>query len=240
MDLPGFGSSSKPTLAPYDAPYFARAVTGAMNALEIERAHLVGNSMGGRVALEVGLHHPERIGGIGLLCPAVAFVKRGFHPLVRLLRPELGILPHRFSNKRVAAQFWNMFADRDLVDPSVADIVIDEFQRIYQSPGARLAFLASARNIYLDDPFGRNGFYPALAKLGRPALFIWGTHDQVIPPTFSRHVAQWLPSAEQIVLDGCGHVPQVERPDQTNGLLRRFFARVDALGDAPSSHRAAA
>ncbi len=240
MDLPGFGSSSKPALAPYDAPYFARAVVGAMNALDLDRAHLVGNSMGGRVALEVGLHHPERVGGIGLLCPAVAFVKRGLHPLVRLLRPELGVLPHRFSNKRVASQFWSLFADATSSTPCVADIVVDEFQRIYQSAGARLAFLASARNIYLDDPFGRTGFYPALAKLERPALFIWGTHDQVIPPAFSRHVAQWLPSAEQIVLDGCGHVPQVERPDQTNGLLRRFFARVDALGHAPSSARAAA
>ena len=45
------------------------------------------------------------------------------------------------------------------------------------------------------------------------------------------HVAKWLPSAEQIVLENCGHVPQVERPEQTIGLLQRFFARVDALGE---------
>jgi pimeloyl-ACP methyl ester carboxylesterase len=45
-------------------------------------------------------------------------------------------------------------------------------------------------------------------------------------------VRKWLPSAEQIVLDDCGHVPQVERPEQTNGMLMRFFARVDALGAA--------
>jgi pimeloyl-ACP methyl ester carboxylesterase len=43
-------------------------------------------------------------------------------------------------------------------------------------------------------------------------------------------VAEWLPGAEQVVLDGCGHVPQVERPDQTIGLLGRFFTQVDALG----------
>jgi hypothetical protein len=45
-----------------------------------------------------------------------------------------------------------------------------------------------------------------------------------------RHVAKWLPAAEQIVLENCGHVPQVERSEQTIGLLKRFFTRVEALG----------
>jgi pimeloyl-ACP methyl ester carboxylesterase len=61
-------------------------------------------------------------------------------------------------------------------------------------------------------------------------MFVWGSHDKLIPAGFQRHVEQWLPGAEQIVLEGSGHVPQVERPDRTNGLLSRFFARVDALG----------
>jgi pimeloyl-ACP methyl ester carboxylesterase len=156
---------------------------------------------------------------------------------VRLLRPELGLLPHNLGRARVARQFWSMFADPDQVDPSVADIVVDEFQRIYASAGARLAFLTSARNIYLDRPFGRGGFYPRLSELEAPALFVWGARDRLIPPGFQRHVAKWLPGAEQIVLENCGHVPQVERPEQTIGLLCRFFARIDAL--APARVRAA-
>ena len=229
LDLPGFGSSSKPAFAAYDPGYFADVVLGAMDQLEIERAHLVGNSLGGRVAIEVGLRSPDRVGALGLLCPAVAFVRRGHQRIVRLLRPELGVLPHRFGRTTVANQFWNLFADRDQVDPSVADVVVEEFQRIYGSAGARLAFLSSARNVYLERPFGRDGFYPRLAGLRPPALFVWGSHDKLIPSGFSRHVAEWLPAAEQIVLDGCGHVPQVERAAQTNGLLARFFARADAL-----------
>jgi len=149
IDLPGFGSSSKPATAPYDARYFADSVVGVLDALGVERAHLVGNSLGGRVALEVGLRHPERVGALGLLCPAVAFIKRGYHPIVRLLRPELGLLPHRFARATVTNQFWDLFADRDLVDPSMADIAVDEFQRIYGSAGARLAFL-SARAVRLE------------------------------------------------------------------------------------------
>jgi pimeloyl-ACP methyl ester carboxylesterase len=230
IDLPGFGSSSKPIGAPYDAKFFARTVCRLMDELGIERAHLVGNSMGGRVALEIGLSSPERVGGVALLCPSVAFVKRDYHQIVRLLRPELGVLPHRFRRETIAAQFWSMFADRDEIDPSMADVVCAEFQRIYGSPGARLAFLASARNIYLDRPFGRDGFYPRLRGLQPPAMFIWGTHDRLIPSRLSHHVRRWLPTAEQIVLEGCGHVPQVERSDQTNGLLERHFSRVDALG----------
>ena len=52
-------------------------------------------------------------------------------------------------------------------------------------------------------------------------------------------MAQWLPDAEQIVLEDCGHVPQVERSEQTIGLLRRFFERVDALGPRRARARAA-
>jgi pimeloyl-ACP methyl ester carboxylesterase len=124
-----------------------------------------------------------------------------------------------------------MFCDPDAVDPVVADVVVDEFQRIYGSAGARLGFLSSARNIYLDKPFGRGGFYPRLSQLTVPSLFVWGTHDTLIPPAFRRHVAKWLPRAEQLVLENCGHVPQVERPEQVNGLLERFFARADAFGE---------
>jgi pimeloyl-ACP methyl ester carboxylesterase len=230
LDLPGFGGSSKPPTAPYNATWFADRVCGVMDALKIESAHLVGNSMGGRVALEIGLTRPERVRSIAALCPAVAFIKRDFHPLVRLLRPELGLLPHKFRRGIVERQLWSLFCDADALDPSVGDVVVDEFQRIMGNAGARVAFYKSARNIYLDKPFGRGGFYPRLATLQPPALFVWGTHDKLIPAGFRRHVEEWLPSAEQIVLEGCGHVPQVERAEQTAGLLRRSFDRAEAFG----------
>jgi pimeloyl-ACP methyl ester carboxylesterase len=232
LDLPGFGSSSKPASASYDAAFFADNVLGVMDELGIERARLVGNSLGGRVAIEVGLRAPERVAAMALLCPAVAFVRRGYHPIVRVLRPELGLLPHSLGRERVARQFLGLFCDPEVIDPSLADVVVDEFQRIYATRGARLAFLAAARNVYLDRPFGRGGFYPRLAELRPPALFVWASHDRIIPAAFGRQVARWLPTAEQIVIDACGHAPQVERPQQTNGLLLRFFARTDAL-EAP-------
>ena len=239
LDLPGFGSSSKPATGPYTARWFADTVVEVMDELGIDRAHFVGNSMGGRVALEVAMREPERVGALALLCPAVAFVKRSYHPIVRLARPELAFLPHNFGRARVSSALSSLFHDTDAMDPYVSDVVVDEFQRTYGSGSARFAFLSAARNIYLDKPFGKHGFYPRLADLEPPALFVWGSHDTLIPPGFKRHVAQWLPRAEQIVIDGCGHVPQVERPDQTNGLIRRFLARADALGTARRSRQAA-
>jgi pimeloyl-ACP methyl ester carboxylesterase len=128
-----------------------------------------------------------------------------------------------------------MFYNRDLIDPAVADLVVDDFRRIYHTPGARYAFLASARNIYLEAPFGRGGFYPRLAGLRPPALFIWGSHDRLVPAAFSRHVRKWLPAAEQVTINGCGHVPQVECPERTNELLTRFFAEVQRSESDPTS-----
>ncbi|MGH2883540.1 MAG: alpha/beta fold hydrolase [Solirubrobacteraceae bacterium] len=232
-DLPGFGSSGKPTIGAYNAHWFADIMLGLLDQLGIDRTHAVGNSMGGRIAIELGLVAPERIRALGLLCPAVAWLKRGLHPIVRVLRPELGLLPHAFRRSTVASQFWSMFCDRDLIDPAVADLVVDEFQRIYHTAGARYALLASARNISLEAPLGRNGFYRRLADLEPPALFVWGSHDWLVPAAFSRHVRKCLPQAEQVTFERCGHVPQVEHPAMTNELLLDFFRRAESAEGQP-------
>ena len=226
IDLPGFGASSKPMRGRYSAAWFAEVVLGLMDELQIERAHLVGNSLGGRIAIELGLTEPDRVRSLGLLSPAVAWIRRDFHRIVRLLRPELGVLPHAFTRKRVSLTFWGIFNDLDAVDPELGDLIVDEFRRVYRAPGARHAFLASARNIYLDDP---RGFYHRLAALAPPALFIWGSHDPLVPAAFGRHVARSLPDAEQVTFQGCGHVPQVERPHETLALLRGLIARTDQV-----------
>lgn len=228
VDLPGFGASSTPIRAAYDAPWFADHVLGVMDRLRIDRAHLVGNSMGGRVAIEAALRAPERVRSLGLLAPAVAFVRRGFHPLVRLARPELGVVPHGIRRGIVERQLLSFFADPGAIDPALADAIVDEFRTRQRSPAARAALYSSARKIYLDAPYGRDGFYPRLAQLQVPSLFVWGSHDRLVPAAFARHVREWLPEAQQIVLDGCGHVPQVEHPALTTELLDGFFGHAGA------------
>jgi pimeloyl-ACP methyl ester carboxylesterase len=221
LDLPGFGSSAKPARAPYTALWFAAAVRGYMDAMAIEQAHLVGNSMGGRIALELAFGEPARVASLSLLAPALAFRRRReLVPLVRLLRPELAAIPHPLRTATVREQFWGLFAQPERLDPAAADVAVDEFCRAYRSRAARVAFFAAARNIYLDEPHGEDGLYARLASLEPPALFVWGEEDRIIPPGFVRHVERALPRARQVVLADCGHVPQVELPEQTNGLIR--------------------
>ena len=236
IDLPGFGGSSKPARGSYDAPYFARAVLGYMDAVGLQSAHLVGNSMGGRIALELALADPDRAITVSLLAPALAFRKRReLVPLVKLVRPELAAIPHPMRTASVRAYFWGLFARPERLDPAAADVAIEEFCRTYRSRSARIAFFAALRNIYLDAPHGGSGLWTRLTTLLPPALFVWGDSDRLVPAGFSRHVARAIPSARQVILPECGHVPQVELADRTNALIRRHIA-----GSAAAHSRRAA
>jgi pimeloyl-ACP methyl ester carboxylesterase len=234
IDLPGFGSSSKPARASYNANFFARHVLRFMDALGIDRAHLVGNSMGGRVSLEVGLQAPNRVRTLSLLAPAMAFRRgREWVPLVRLLRPELALIPHALNGDQVRSRFWNMIARPDRIDPAVADVASDEFLRTYRSRAARIAFYAAARQIYLEAPDGQNGFWTRLGELKPPTMFIWGDADPLVPSGFSRHVATALPDAAQVILHDCGHVPQIELPEQTHAMIREFLDSSGLAAEGP-------
>lgn len=223
-DLLGHGDSAKP-LARYDAPMFSRSVLSLMDALDIERADLIGNSMGGRISLEVAMSQPERVRSVTLLCPAVAFLKRrGFVPFVRALRPELGIVPHRLPHRVVVRSIRAMFSKPDRLPMSWYAAGADEFIRVFRTPRGRAALYASMRNIYLDEPGGQAGFWMRLERLERPSLFLWGDRDRLVPAAFDRHVRRVLPGATSEVLSDCGHVPQFEHPDRTHAMIRDFLA----------------
>src|SRR5215210_4587998 len=219
IDLPGFGESDKPIGAPYDAPWFARSAFEAMDALGLERAHIAGNSMGGRVAIEAGLMDRDRTGGLLLLSPALAWLRpRPWAPLVRALRPELGLIQP---------------ATRQVVEALVRRLVpaasggwtaagVDEFLRAYLTRSGRAAFYAAARNIYLDEPHGDNGFWTRLESLQSDSLFVWGRQDKLVPIGFMKHVERALPHARHVELS-CGHVPQVERPREAHAAIRKFL-----------------
>ena len=220
IDLPGFGDSAMPVGAPYDAAFFARAAVAVLDALEIERAHVIGNSMGGRVALELGFEHPGRTGRLALLAPSLAWLReRRWAALLRAVRPELGLLQPapRLVVDRIA---------RSMVPggrEGWSAVGVDEFLRGYLTPRGRAAFYAAARNIYLEDP---DTFWSRLRELQGEALFVWGRQDRVVPIGFARHVREALPAAEHLEL-ACGHVPQLEAPRETHAAVREF------LGAAP-------
>ena len=100
---------------------------------------------------------------------------------------------------------------------------VDEFLRAYLTPSGRFAFYESARNIYLDEPLGEDGFWRRLEELAPRSMFVWGRHDNLVPIAFMRHVERALPAAKHVELD-CGHVPQLEAPGPTHAAMRRFLA----------------
>ena len=108
---------------------------------------------------------------------------------------------------------------------------VDEFLRSYLTPRGRAAFYAAARNIYLEEPSGPNGFWTRLPRLSPPALFVWGRNDRIVPPAFARHVEEVLPDARHVELD-CGHVPQLERPKKTHRAVLDFLG---AAREAPTA-----
>jgi pimeloyl-ACP methyl ester carboxylesterase len=176
--------------------------------------------MGGRVALEIGLRYPERARTLVLLAPSLAWRRqRPWAPLVRALRPELGLVQ--------LAPRWAVEAVVHRLIPGAASgwvqAGVDEFLRSYTTPRGRVAFYAAARQIYLEEPHGSRGFWTRLGSLAPPALFIWGKMDQLVPIGFAAHVRNALPSARHLELD-CGHVPQLERPQETHAAIAAVLA----------------
>lgn len=223
-DLPGFGASGAPP-GSYAPAMFVPWALDLCRQLGMDRPAVIGNSMGGRIAIELGLERPGAVSGVVGLCASPAFRRlRQLIPAVRLLRPELAALRVPMSHALLVRSVRLMFAKPDRLPASWYDAAADEFIRVFADRAHRVAFFACARQIYLEDAFGLQGFWNKLPALEPPALFLWGAADRLVPAPFARHVADALPSATSLVLPDCGHVPQFEHPAETARLCREFLA----------------
>ena len=223
-DSPGFGASAAPASS-YSSAWYAAWLEAFQAHTRSRPAVLVGNSMGGRVALEAGLAHPSSVRALVLLAPSPAFRRlRQYVPFVRLLTPQLARLPMLPMSHRVAVEsVRGMMSVPDRLPQHWYDAAADEAVRVFRSPGHRVAFLSVARQIYLEEAHGRHGFWDRLPGLLPPALFVWGDRDRLVPASFARHVADALPGAASIVMEDCGHVPHFEHPAETSRLVRGFL-----------------
>jgi pimeloyl-ACP methyl ester carboxylesterase len=233
VDLLGFGDSDKPIAASYSPRFQAEGITSLLDALEIDRAHFVGHSMGGRVALELGFAHHDRAMGLVLMTPAMAWLReRRWAPYLKLVRPELGLL--QLTPRPVVEKLLRRTIPG--ADTSWGRSAIDEFVRTYTSPRGRAAFYAAARHIYLDEPHGDRGFWTRLAELSPESLFIWGRHDPVVPIGFAKHVEKALPAARHVELD-CGHLPQIQAPRAAHAAIASFLESCRGSGVAVARRR---
>jgi pimeloyl-ACP methyl ester carboxylesterase/putative sterol carrier protein len=225
-DLPGHGGTQA-TGADHAARFLGDWLLEFVRATCPRPPVLVGNSLGGRTALEAALNAPAEFAGLVALCPAVAFRKlRQLVPVVRMVPDEVAALAVRFPRTLAMRGLRQLFADDSRLPVPWYEATIDEFVRITGNRANRLAAFSALRHIYLDEPFGQGGFWERLPALRPPALFVWGDRDVLVPVGFARFVEQALPSVRSVVLSDCGHVPQFEHPTLTSRLVREFLDSV--------------
>lgn len=229
MDFPGFGKSSSPLNARYDAPWLAKSALAALDAAGVEQAAVVGNSMGGRVAVELALANPDRVAALGLLTPAVAFDEyRLVRPLLNIMRMDLtfGAAPWPLSGalakRLIDGGLRAMFADPTRVPAANLAAARDDFIRLMGHRGRRMAFMACTRRLGLEAPAR---FWRRLGDLEVPSLWIFGRYDRLVSCSYAEMVRDRLPAATVEVWEDCGHVPQFEHPIQTVERLQDFFGQ---------------
>lgn len=215
-DLPGHGQSDKPAID-YRMPTLAATLAGLLDALGIDRAALVGNSMGGLIALEAAIASPDRVSKLVLANAAGAtrfpierlpVDPRRFVGLPITIRPPEKIVEKYIRFLFVAEAGWP-------IDHSLAKtretLARDDY------PAQANAFLRSAIGTF-DSEASKH-----LDAIRCPTLVVWGDADRLLPKE-SPDVFAKIPGARLERLPNVGHVPQMEAPDRFNALVSAFLA----------------
>ncbi len=213
IDLPGHGSSDKTIDSDYSIGGLASAVIDAIGKLKLQKPILVGHSLGGAVALRIAIDHADAISGV------VAIDSAG---LADGISAELTGLMAGVAGPETARGLLELFyQDQKLV----VDRGVTEMAQSQTAEGAWDAQQAVAAAAFAD---GRQ--LPAArispASVAVPVQLIWGEHDRVLPMD---HAIQALPlfaDASLAIVQGVGHVPQVENATRTALLIHRFAQSI--------------
>jgi pimeloyl-ACP methyl ester carboxylesterase len=216
-DLFGRGWSDRPALV-YDIHLFVRQLSQLFDALGLERAHLLGLSMGGPVAAAFAVRFPQRVENMIFIDPAGA----GAVSLPRLI--ELVKLP--VVGEIVLGLFGSGAMLRGIASGYYRHELIEAFQERYrvqmQFVGFKRALLSTLRSGMLRSFIET---YARAGQLKKPSLLIWGREDKTIPIDAGRLLQQAIPHAEFHAIEGAGHIPHFERPAVVHPILAEFLNR---------------
>ncbi|HXD82529.1 MAG TPA: alpha/beta fold hydrolase [Candidatus Acidoferrum sp.] len=234
-DLPGYGRTEKPR-ARYTVQYFARFVERYMEDRGLRSAAVVGASLGGRIALELALEKPRLVrklvlvNALGLGRPRLRAAQMTYS-LVTL--PRVGEAAMRFARdalhwapsnmiRRVAGRYAG--ASANLVN-SMDDGYLDNLREMYATDGFHNAYLTTIRSLINPGAlFGGNHDVTArLNELKLPVQLIWGADDPLFPVAHAARAHAMIGRSRLAVIEGAGHSPQAERPEEFNRVLRRFL-----------------
>jgi 3-oxoadipate enol-lactonase len=207
--------------AQYDIADMAQDLVGLLDALEIERTHLLGLSMGCMIAQEFALRHADRVDRLVLSGPDAAPARSALHPIRSWSRvKEHDTTGAIFATEQFTWLFSSTFRrNSEAVGQTVAFLSSNPF------PIAADAYARQAQAYLSYDPSGR------LADIEARTLVIVGEQDLLTPPWIAREVADAIPGARCEVITGSGasHVVPLERPDDFNRLVEDFLTgREDA------------
>ena len=215
LDLPGFALSGPDASGLYTDERAMDVVLALMDHLELPRATLVGNSMGGRIAWRFAAAHPGRVEKLVLVSPdGFAGPDRAYgqtQPVPALYRLLRYVLPAFVLRQNLAPSY----ADPARLTPAL----LARYRDMLLVPGIRDAVIARTGQAVLQDP------RPILPAIEAPTLLLWGEQDHLIPIANARDYLAALPRAELVRLLGQGHVPQEETPDLSIKPLQAFLAR---------------
>ncbi len=226
LDLVGMGLSDKPSDETYSLRRIAQFVLEFMITLKLARAHLVGNSLGGRLAIECALIAPERLLSIALIAPAGI----GRKTLINFRLASVPILGEllTIANRFGLRMLWRLAVfNRELITPEL----VEAKYQLAKQPGAQSAFLKTLRGFVGFTGFDKDqvkALQAALPNIETPTQVIWGRQDNLLPFDQASILSRLLPNVQVQVFNNCGHVPQFEMPERVNPLLLGFFEQVEA------------
>lgn len=226
-DLPGFIGGRMPK-GDYSAATFAGFFAGFLDALGIERAAVVGNSLCGIVALRLALSSPAKVSALGLV--GSGGMGREISAALRMATlPGYGEAAVAWGKTApgAAQRAWGrtllLFADPGRVPPEW----LAEQRRLARTPGFLDATLKALRT-HIGPREQRQVFLNDLPSLRMPALVLWGASDAVFPARQARDAHTRLQKGTLSILPDCGHLPQVENPDRFAAALGTFLEEHDA------------
>jgi len=221
-DLPGFGVGAKPAVD-YSPAFFERFAVGFVDALGLRRAAVVGNSLGGLVALRLALFEPSRVGAL-ILVDSAGLGRSATFVLRSLTAPGYGELAVAWAKTPPGAA-WRAWSKAQLLfaHPRFAPAAWTAEQcRLARSPDFLEAALAALR-AQLDLQGQREVWLDRLAHLEMPTLVVWGARDRVFSPSQAQDAVARLPEGSLALIPDCGHMPHVERPDRFVNVLEEFL-----------------
>jgi pimeloyl-ACP methyl ester carboxylesterase len=207
IDLPGFGLSDKPEID-YTIEKFVEIVAGFMRKTGMQKASIVGHSLGGYIAAQLAAEHADLVDRLALI--DTSGMLGGPTSLLKQYL-EAAMSPEKKSVRAVLEQL--------VADPiRIPEALVDGFVYRMHQAGAKHAFKSAYENS-INTQIGVD----RLKRIGAPALIIWGRQDRLIPLEYFRTFQESIVGSKVVIVEDAGHAPFAEKPAIACELLHKFL-----------------